>query len=174
MKTSILGLSLLFSLTALAEPTPITEDVAIKNKVFSQKIYEALEAKIPAVTRAQHERSVSKIEIPGLISCQRVMVITMGTGKIKKTFSCSLLKGGWRSMGMEMYGSGFKQKLSKQLFDSLTLKVKKEEGMSFKTIELDVADGDGGTERNLLSCVRPGKEAAEMGFRDTCEVMNGL
>lgn len=174
MKTKILGLTMLFSLSAFAEPTPITENVLIKNGKFSQKIYEALEAKIPAVTMAQHERSVSKIEIPGLISCQRVMVITMGTGKINKKFSCSLLKGGWRSMGMEMYGSGFKQKLTKQLYDSLTLKVKKEEGLSFKTIELDVADGDGGTERNLLSCVRPGKDAVEMGFRDTCEVMNGL
>ena len=174
MKKTLVGLALVLSTQVFASPIPIKEDVAIKNPLFSQKIYEALEAKIPAITTAQHRRSVSIVAIKGLISCRRTMVVGLNTGKLDKSFKCHLLKGGWRAMGNEMYGSGWKQELSKKFYDSLSLKVRKESGLNFKGIELDVEDGDGGTERNLLQCMIPGKSAAEMGFANSCDVLNGL
>lgn len=156
MKSAILFSLLVFSATSFAASSPITEDVVLKNKEFSKRIYTALEKKIPAVKNT--------ITIKGLISCQ----------KTDKSVSCKLLAGGWNYLGSEAYGSGDQEKLTKKLYDSLSLKAVVEEGMSFKTIELNVEDPNGGTERNQLSCIRPGKEAAELGLRDTCQLLNGL
>jgi hypothetical protein len=174
MKTKLLGITLLFSSIAFAAPTPLKQDVALKNSQFSQKIYEALEKKITATITVLHMRQISTITIDGLIACRRTITMDLGTGRRATNFDCHLLKDGWRSMGMEVYGSGFKQNLTKSLFDSLSIKATTEEGMKFKTIELEVPDQDGGTERNLLSCTRVGKQAEELGLRDTCEVINGL
>lgn len=146
---SIIALSFfVLTSTAFAASSPILEDVVLKNKQFSQKIYDALGGK----------------DVKGLVSCK----------KTTKNVSCSLTKGGWNYFGNEAYGSGDQEKLTKKLFDSLSIKETVEEGMKFKTIELNVADPRGGTERNLLSCTRVGKEAEQLGLRDTCQVINAL
>jgi len=148
MKTSILLSLLVLTTTAFAASSPIVEDVVLKNKEFSQKIHTALAGK----------------EIKGLISCT----------KTSKSISCKLIKGGWNYFGMESYGSGNKGTLTKKLYDSLSIKETSEDGMKFKTIELNVADPHGGTERNQLVCTRVGKEAEDLGLRDTCQVLNAL
>jgi len=148
MKTSILLSLLVLSTTAFAASSPMVEDVVLKNKEFSQKIHTALGGK----------------EIKGLISCS----------KTTKTVSCKLIKGGWNYFGMESYGSGDKGLLTKKLYDSLSTKATTEDGMKFKTIELNVEDPHGGTERNQLVCTRVGKEAEVLGLRDTCQVLNAL
>jgi hypothetical protein len=148
MKTSILLTLLILSTTSFAASSPIIEDVVLKNKEFSQKIYEALGGK----------------EIKGLISCK----------KTAKSVSCRLIKGGWNYFGNEAYGSGDQDKLTKKLYDSLTLKPTTEDGMKFKTIELNVEDPHGGTERNQITCTRVGKQAEDLGLRDTCQVLNAL
>lgn len=147
MKTAFL-LSLFILSTTSYAASPIIEDVVIKNKQFSQKIYDALGGK----------------EIKGLISCK----------KSGNAVSCKLIKGGWNYFGMESYGSGDKGLLTKKLYDALALKATTEEGMKFKTIELNVEDPRGGTERNQIVCTRVGKFAEEMGLRDTCNVLNAL
>lgn len=144
MKTSILLMLLVLSSNSFAASSPILEDVVLKNKQFSQKIYEALGGK----------------EIKGLISCTKT--------------SCKLTKGAWNYFGMESYGSGDKGVLTKKLYDTLKIKETTEDGMKFKTIELNVADPHGGTERNQLVCTRVGKEAEDLGLRDTCQVLNAL
>ena len=148
MKTSILLSLLVLSTTSFAASSPIVEDVVLKNKEFSQKIHDALGGK----------------EIKGLISCK----------KTAKDVTCKLIKGGWNYFGNEAYGSGDKEQLTKKLYDSLTLKTTNEDGMKFKTIELNVEDPRGGTERNQISCMRVGKQAEELGLRDTCQVLNAL
>lgn len=147
MKTTILLSLFVLSSTSFAASSPIVEDVVLKNKQFSQKIYEALGGK----------------EVKGLISCSK-----------GKEISCKLIKGGWNYFGMESYGSGDKGQLTKKLYDSLTLPVTTEDGMKFKTIELNVEDPHGGTERNQLVCTRVGKQAEQLGLRDTCQVLNAL
>jgi hypothetical protein len=77
-------------------------------------------------------------------------------------------------MGMESYGSGDDSEFTLALFEALKVKAKNEGGMLIKSIELNVPDQAGGTERNLLSCMKPGPEAAAMGFRPTCQLLNGL
>ena len=144
MKTTILLSLLIFCTSTFAASSPILEDVVLKNKEFSQKIYEALGGK----------------EIKGFISCTKS--------------SCKLIKGSWNYFGMESYGSGDKGLLTKKLYDSLKIKETSEDGMKFKTIELNVADPHGGTERNQLVCTRVGKEAEGLGLRDTCQVLNAL
>ena len=46
--------------------------------------------------------------------------------------------------------------------------------METKQIQLDVKDPRGGTERNLLTCMKPSREVMEMGFRPTCQLINAL
>ncbi len=75
---------------------------------------------------------------------------------------------------MESYGSSYKPVLTKKLYDALNVIETEEEGMKFKTIELNVEDPRGGTERNQISCMRVGKQAEELGLRDTCNVLNAL
>ena len=88
---------------------------------------------------------------------------------------CSILPTGrWKLMGMESYGSGDDQEFSLALFEALKVKAKDEGGMFIKSIELDVPDQAGGTERSLLTCMKPGPQVAAMGFRPTCEFVNGL
>ena len=88
---------------------------------------------------------------------------------------CSLLPTGrWKSMGMESYGSGDDQEFSLALFEALNVKAKNEGGIHIKSIELEMPDQAGGTERNQLTCMKPGPQAAAMGFRPTCQFMNGL
>lgn len=164
MKTTILLSLLVLSTTSFAASSPIVEDVVIKNKEFSQKIYEALEKKVPAMATSVRGKSVTVLSIKGLLSCQ----------KADKDFSCKLIKGGWNYFGMESYGSGDQGQLTKKLYDSLTLKATTEDGMKFKTIELNVEDPHGGTERNQIVCTRVGKQAEELGLRDTCNVLNAL
>lgn len=148
MKTFIALSFLVLTSTSFAASSPILEDVVLKNKQFSQKIFDALGGK----------------EVKGLISCK----------KTAKEVSCSLTKGGWNYFGNEAYGSGNQDKLTKKLYDSLSIKETMEDGMKFKTIELNVADPHGGTERNQISCTRVGKEAEQLGLRDTCQVLNAL
>lgn len=144
MKSIFLFSVFILSANAFAASSPITEDVVLKNKQFSQKIFEALKTK----------------EIKGFISCSKT--------------SCRLLAGGWKYFGMESYGSGDQGLATKKLYDSLNIKATTEDGMKFKTIELNVEDPHGGTERNQLVCTRVGKQAEELGLRDTCNVLNAL
>jgi hypothetical protein len=144
MKSLILFSLFIVSSTTFAASSPILEDVVVKNKQFSKTIFEALKTK----------------SIKGLITCS--------------PSTCKLIKGGWNYLGSENYGSGDQEKLTKALYDSLQIKETTEEGMNFKTIELNVPDPRGGTERNQLTCIRPGKEARSYGLRDTCQLLNAL
>lgn len=166
MKKSILGVVLVFASSfAVASPTPIKEDLTLKNEKFSSLIYQALEKKIPAVRTG----AVSTVEIKGLIKCKSIV------GFAKISHSCTLAKYAWNSLGdRDIYSSGDKAELTKKLYDGLGLKVIKEEGLSMKSIELNVPDQHGGTERNLLTCARPSKELQEMGFRETCQLIDGM
>lgn len=169
MKTKLLGTTLLISSFAFAAPTPLKTDVDLINSKFSEKIYKALEKNVTPVHTGTHRSADTFLTVREMLSCRKSVVLNEGV-----KYSCTLLKSGWRSMGMETYGSGFKQNLTKALFDALSVKVVTDTGIKFKTIQLEVADENGGTERNLLSCTRVGKEAEELGLRDTCEVINGL
>jgi hypothetical protein len=173
MKTSLFGIALLFSSVAFATPTPLKTDVALKNAKFSEAIYKSLEKKLTVYRSGTHQSADQFVVIKDLITCTKSITLNRNNTPVTK-YGCTLLKNGWRSMGMETYGSGNKQELTKALFDALSVKATTDEGIKFKTIQLDVPDQDGGTERNLLSCTRLSKEAEEMGLRDTCEVINGL
>lgn len=164
MKTKLTALCLLISGAAMAVPHPLKQNVPLKNRQFSQKIYEALSKKLN-VTRSG---AVETLGIKNLITCSKTT-----TGSTKE-YSCTLLKEGWRYMGSEVYGSGQKQDLTNQLYDALSVQVIEESGIKTKTIELNVPDRDGGTERNLLNCTRLARELEEMGLRNTCDVMNAL
>lgn len=174
MNKKILGLMMIVSASAFASPQPLENDVQLRNSKFTETIYKALEAKVPAVAERDHMRTTTRLTIENMITCHKSVVFDTRAGKPETTFGCSILKKGWRSMGNEMYGSGFKQTLTKKLYDSLDLKVVKDEGMSFKTIELNVREQNGGTQRNMLVCTRVGKKAEELGLRDTCDVLNAL
>lgn len=164
MKTTFLALALVLSATAVAAPSPILENVQLKNKKFSELIFIALKDK----AQIRSQGAITTVAIPGLITCQSIV------GVAKTDFSCTLIKGAWNYLGQEVYASGDQEYLTKKLYDSLKLRVTTDSGIKFKTIELNAPDRTGGTERNLLSCVRQSKETSDMGLRDTCQLINGL
>lgn len=73
--------------------------------------------------------------------------------------------GGWKAMGMESYGAGDNREFSLALYAALNVKETNDEGMKAKGLELERPDGDGGTERNQLYCIKPSAEMEAMGFR---------
>ena len=173
MKSKILlsfSIPIMFCLSLFAQATPITEDVVLVNNEFSKAIYQALEGQIIPVHQNMMAGSVAYlITIDDGFSCMK------STTKKKTSYTCALLvAGGWKAMGMESYGSGKNAVLSELLFESLDAPMVDEDGIQMKSIELDVADKDGGTERNQIVCYNPLAEAKEMGFRSTCQIINAL
>ena len=162
---SILGLMLgLVAGSALAASSPILENVQVKNKKFAELIFIAIKDKAPTKTSG----AITAATIPGLITCQSIV------GVVKTDFNCWLLKGGWNYLGSEAYGSGDQEKATRELYNALKLRETNEEGIKFKTIELNVPDRTGGTERNQLVCTRMAPVHRQMGFRDTCQLINAL
>ena len=164
MKATLIAIALVLSATALAAPSPILENVKLKNRQFSEQIFIAIKNKAQVRTQG----AITTVSIPGLITCQSIV------GVVRTEFSCTLIKGAWNYLGQEVYASGDQQALTKKLYDTLNLRVTTDSGIKFKTIELNVPDRTGGTERNLLSCIRQSKETSQMGLRDTCQLINGL
>lgn len=164
MKT-ILGLLFCFTASAaMAASSPILENVQVKNKKFAELIFIAIKNKAPTRTSG----AITAATIPGLITCQSIV------GVAKTDFNCTLLRGGWNYLGSEAYGSGDQEQATRKLYDALKIRETNEEGMKFKTIELNVPDRTGGTERNQLVCTRMAPEHRQMGFRDTCQIINAL
>lgn len=162
---SILGLMLCLAAgSVMAASSPILENVQVKNKKFAELIFVAIKNKAPTRTSG----AITAATIPGLITCQSIV------GVAKTDFNCWLLKGGWNYFGSEAYGSGDQEVATRKLYDALKLRETTDEGIKFKTIELNVPDRTGGTERNLLSCTRMAPEHRQMGFRDTCQIINAL
>ena len=165
MKKTILGILLVLSTGLVqAEPAPIKKDLVLKNKNFSELIYKALEKKASKVVTG----GKTVLNVLNVIQCSRIV------GFASTDYSCRLLKNAWLELGENVYSTVDKETVPTKLYDILSVKPLKEEGMSFKNIELDEDDQNGGTERNLLTCTRVSPEVAEMGFRDTCQLVDGM
>lgn len=166
MKTIfILGLMIISSL-AMAVTTPIKNDVVLKNTMFAAKIYKALSKKVKPVKVEQNGVTLNRIMIPALITCYQ---------HNNSLATCTLIKGAWKDLGSSVYSVIRDENVAK-LYDSLSIKAQTEPGtdMTTKSIELEVDDEEGGTERNLLACTKMGELEIEMGLRSTCQLINAL
>lgn len=161
------------SAPAMAKSKPLAEPVEIKNQEFAQMIVGALKNKVrPKIV--QRVGGSSEIYRVGMgLECAVNSALVSG-GRIKRNAVCRILPGSWNFFGMEAYGSGEDEKFTDLLFQSLDVKETSEEGIRFKTIEWNVEDGQGGTERNLLACTQISKEAEGLGLRNTCLLINAL
>ena len=168
-----LGFLLAISITSLAfaKAKPVSEEVVLKNSQFSKMIYKSL-AKNVEIQKAQ------------MLAGGKMNVITIGQGfsclesgsGAKAKYTCAILAdSGWSSLGSESYGSGDNEELTKSLYDALSVTAEVDEMFSTKTIELNVADQDGGTERNQLTCMKASEQAQGLGLAAyTCQIMNAL
>lgn len=164
----------LFSVQAFAGGELIKEPVPFKNDQFSALVLKALKKSVKPVAERHAGADVAVYTVEKGLECREVTALVSG-GKKRTTAYCSMLpEGKWKYMGMESYGSGDNEKFSLALFAALDVKASNEQGIQIKTIELNVADPRGGTERNQLSCVKPGQSAVRMGFRPTCQLTNAL
>lgn len=174
MKSVLFILSFVLSSSAFAASTPIKEDIAIESGKFSQMIFDA----IAKNTKGKIVRTVGatlKIhKIGNGLSCAKITGLVSG-GKKKISYSCSLLKsGGWKDLGSKSYGSGDNRRFSEALYEALDAEETKDEGFSLKSIQLEVPDGQGGTERNHLGCIKPTPDGEKFGLRSTCQIINAL
>lgn len=171
--------TLVFQLTAFAKSQPVSEEVTLTNGDFSKAIYEALEkTKKPKKAKDLAGGEMMIIDLKGFSCNKHTSKKPSGT---KVGYSCTLAaNSGWTSMGMNTYGSGSSPKLSKALYNALSVPAEVDEvdGVemsSTKTIQMDFKDDDGGTQRNQLSCVDMGEETVKMGFNEhVCSIINAL
>lgn len=178
MSILVLACGFLIQSMAFARATPVTEEVTLKNGDFSKLIYEALEKnKKPKKATGLAGGEMYIIDIQKGFSCAKSISLKKDAAP---RYSCTLAADkGWNSLGMNSYGSGSNEKLSKALYNALGVQAEEEsEGgetlMATKTIEMNVADGDGGTERNQISCVQPSEEAEGLGIAHSCQIVNAL
>jgi len=159
----------------LAAGQHIQKEVGFKNRAFAELLVRSLKTKPVFEQMFGGQRYAYKVG-DGL-ACYRTFVndAHVPGQPVDAGHYCSILPTGrWKFMGMESYGSGDDQEFSLALFEALNVKAKNEGGIYIKSIELEMPDQAGGTERNQLTCMKPGPQAAAMGFRPTCQFMNGL
>lgn len=164
--------TIMISSVAFSAAQPIRENVEIRSAKFSELLYQSLEAKVKPEISETHTGRTTTLNVDKLLSCKKRTFLG-GRGPIA-TYKCTLIAPNWNEFGSESYGSGDKAAMTKKLYDSLSVKATNEAGLFFKNIDLEEVNPQGGTDRSLLNCVRPGKEAREMGFRDTCQLTNAL
>lgn len=155
--------------------TPIASPVNFKSPAFAELLINSLKVKPELVMMGGGQSQIYKVG--GGLICYKSFAtdIHLPNEPRKANYACAINPaGGWKAMGMEGYGSGSNREFSLALYAALKVKEVKEEGMATKTLELDLADPAGGTERNLLSCVKPSAEIEAMGFRPVCQFLNGL
>lgn len=154
---------------------PITAEVQFKSRPFAELLVNSLNVKPKFVVMPGGMSYVYKIG-EGL-TCYKSFAddIRLRKEPPKPVYSCVISPaGGWKALGMESYGAGDNRKFSLELYAALKVKETNDEGIRTKSLALERPDGDGGTERNHLSCVNPSPELEAMGFRPTCQLINGL
>lgn len=167
MKTIIVLALMLTTTLVSANPSPIKKDVVLGNSDFSAMIYKALSKKVKPTQLHAGRRTINRIILPALLTCAQ--------DEATKETSCTLIRGAWKDMGESVY-SVITDKNVDTLFNSLSVRAVKEPGTDMKTksIELEVDDQNGGTERNHLTCTKMGAFETEMGLRSVCMVINAL
>jgi hypothetical protein len=173
MKMKYIAPLLLISLSTYAAPKPLEQDIILKSGEFSKKIYLAIEAKVPLRTASTQVPYQSLLTVPGILTCSKIS-FRKTAHETDTTYSCRLLKEGWRKLGENVYGSGAQQEATRALFRALSVPAKTEEDLRFKTIEVQTQDPQGGTKKSMLSCSRVSKEAQNLGLRDNCWVIDAL
>ncbi|MBI4656607.1 MAG: hypothetical protein HY746_07665 [Elusimicrobia bacterium] len=154
---------------------PITAPVYLKSPAFAELLINSLNIKPKLVTMGGGQSYV--YEVGAGLTCYKSFYTDMPLPNQphKARYSCAINPaGGWKFMGMESYGSGDNREFSLALYKTLKVKEINEEGVKIKSLALEQPDQDGGTERNLLSCINPGPEAEAMGFRPACQLINAL
>ncbi|MGE0761755.1 MAG: hypothetical protein AB7N80_00615 [Bdellovibrionales bacterium] len=159
-----------------AKPQPLKKEVEVTNTTFAQLIWEALSQNLTPEVDNRIGFSETTYNVDMGLSCSRQWGSGAPVrGKSRYKFSCVLLPdSGWRDMGSKTYGSGSNEKFSRSLYNALGVEEVVEEGLGTKAIELNVPDGEGGTERNLLTCISPKTKKAKEFFRTSCSLMNAL
>jgi len=154
---------------------PITEGVNFKSAPFAELLINSLNVKPALVAMAGGQSYVYKVGAG--LTCYKSFAtdIQAPNAPRKANYSCVINPaGGWKAMGMESYGAGDNRAFSLALYAALAVKESNDEGIRTRTLELERPDGDGGTERNQLSCINPTAEIEAMGFRPTCQFINAL
>lgn len=154
---------------------PITAAVDFKSPAFAELLINSLNVKPKLLLMAGGQSYMYKVG-EGLTCYKSIGTDIHQPNVPQKTgYYCSINPaGGWKAMGMESYGAGDNRVFSLALYAALKVKETNDEGIKTRSIELERPDGDGGTERNLLSCINPSAEMEAMGFRPTCQLINGL
>ncbi len=170
--------SLILQATVFAKAQPVAEEVELTNKDFAKAIYEALEKnKKPKKAAKMAGGEMLIIDIAKGFSCYKhTSKKPSGT---KVSYNCIIPAGqSWNSYGNSTYGSN--DKVSKALYAALGVsaeveEIDGEEIMSSKTIEMNFKDDDGGTQRNLLTCISNSEDSVAMGIKPfICTLTNAL
>ena len=173
MKFSSFLTVFLLTLSAFAQATPVTKSVLLKNKAFAELIFMALEKNVSAYSEKRAGGRTDTLLVADGFSCTKQSAFTVN-GNVSE-FSCALVGNqGWSFLGSEAYGSGDNENLSLSLFAALDVQVENDELFASKSITLNVNDGHGGTERNLLTCVSPTATGSSYGVRPNCQILNAL
>jgi hypothetical protein len=154
---------------------PITSPVALKSPAFAELLVKSLNVEPKLLQMAGGQSYLYKVG-DGL-TCYKSYRNDIHLPDIsnKARYSCEInLAGGWKSMGMESYGSGDNREFSIALYNALNVKEMNEEGVKIKTLEFEQPDQDGGTERNQIGCSVPTPEVEAMGLRPSCQLLNAL
>ncbi|MDO8803409.1 MAG: hypothetical protein Q7R35_03165 [Elusimicrobiota bacterium] len=154
---------------------PITAAVDFKSPAFAELLINSLNVKPKLLLTAGGQSYMYKVG-EGL-TCYKSIGTDIHTPNVpqKTGYYCSINPaGGWKAMGMESYGAGDNREFSLALYAALKVKETNDEGMKTKGLELERPDGDGGTERNQMYCIKPSAEMEAMGFRPTCQFLNAL
>ncbi len=156
-----------FGLSAVAgSPTPVREDVEMVNSAFSKKIYSVLLKTVgPTIVSPVGRKSDLIMVSAGGLSCLKSRSIT-----------CSIMAdSGWTKLSQDSIYSANTDENSIELFNALKGAKSESEGdIETRAIELNVKDSDGGTERNLLTCISPTSEFAKQHFQTTCQLINAM
>ena len=160
---------------AMKAASPITGAVDFKSPPFAELLVNSLKVTPELVVMAGGQSYVYKVG-EGLVCYKSFSTdVHLPSEPRKARYSCVIKPaGGWKFMGMESYGSCDNRAFSLALYDALKVKEINDEGIRSKALELERPDGDGGTERNQLSCINPAPDIAAMGFRPTCQFLNAL
>lgn len=148
---------------------PVFEDIGLGNAKFAEKIYKALNVEEESIARVGASTLVKNVA--GGFECVKSVAVNPTRKKTAK-YSCTLIKGRWNLLGEDVYGSGDNKKLSIALYEALDLKAEDMgDGISAKNLEYNIPDGDGGTERNMISCI---KTKGAFDTRPTCQIINAM
>lgn len=167
--------------SAHARSTPLARDLQLESSAFSELLYKALDLRLehraPDDVRKWDVNMRIYIQVAEGLKCEKF--IRRGIGRAPKPlYTCFLLKGGgWSRLGEKTYGSGKSERLSVALFEALNVRPTKldiDSDSKVKTIKLNVDDGEGGTERNLLNCIMPSDEDARLGIVPSCQLIDAL